>query len=297
MDSAAFSVQILDPCRFERGPAFFRMEKFACCAPAPGMKIHRVEQNGAGLTVLLSGKDCNCCPSCRTRSTPRHSSNAQHLRDLPAHGVPVTAVVMVKRWRCRNALCSQRVFAGADPLLATPYARQTSRMRTVIRLFGHGVGGRPAERIMARLGMPICHTSILRQLNSNAQRVQDRPYLRVAGIVEWAWQKGTTYGTVIVDLERREVVDLPPDRTASSVAKWFSDHPEVEFVSRDRAGVYTDGVRQGAPQARQGADRFHLLMNFRETVAREMNGVGPPIRENRLAGEDRELQEQVSTAA
>ena len=202
------------------------------------------------------------------------------------------AVVTVTRWRCRNLQCLQQIFAGEDPLLAAPYARQTSRMRTIIRLFGHGVGGRPSERIMARLGMPICHTSILRQLKANTPTLQKRPHVRVAGIDEWAWRKGTTYGTVIVDLERHKVVDLLPDRTAASVAKWFSDHPEVEFVSRDRAGVYADGVRQGAPQARQGADRFHLLMNFRETVAREMNGIGPPIRENSLAGEDREIQEQ-----
>ena len=86
-----------------------------------------------------------------------------------------------------------------------------------------------------------------------------------------------TYGIVIVDLETHEVVDLLPYRTATSVAKWFSNHPEVEIVRRDRAGVDADGVRQGAPEARQGADRFHLPINFRETVTREMNGIGPPI--------------------
>ena len=88
------------------------------------------------------------------------------------------------------------------------------------------------------------------------------------------------------------MVELLPDRANASVAKWFSDHPEVEYISRDRAGVHADGARQGAPQVRLGADRFHLLMNFRETVAREMNGIGPPIRENSSAGEDHEYQEQ-----
>ena len=72
-------------------------------------------------------------------------------------------------------------------MLTTPYARQTSRMRTIVRLFGHGVGGRPSEPIMARLGMPICHTSLLRQLNANAPKVQDRPHVRVVGIDEWTW--------------------------------------------------------------------------------------------------------------
>jgi len=88
-----------------------------------------------------------------------------------------------------------------------------------------------------------------------------------------------TYGTVIVDLERRRVVDLLPDRSAASTAKWIKGHPEVEIISRDRAGLYAEGARAGAPQARQVADRFHLLQNFREAVERQLGQVGAPIRE------------------
>jgi len=96
------------------------MDKPSSCAQAPLMKIHRVERDGSGLTVFLSGKDFGCCPSCATRSTSRHSSYSRHLRDLPAHEGPVTAIVTVSRWRRQNVLCSQRIFAGPDPLLATP---------------------------------------------------------------------------------------------------------------------------------------------------------------------------------
>jgi hypothetical protein len=88
-----------------------------------------------------------------------------------------------------------------------------------------------------------------------------------------------TYGTMIVDLERRRVVDLLPDRSAASTAKWIEGHPEVEIISRDRAGLYAEGARAGAPQARQVADRFHLLQNFREAVERQLGQFGAPIRE------------------
>jgi len=73
-----------------------------------------------------------------------------------------------------------------------------------------------------------------------------------------------TYGTVIVDLERRRVLDLLPDRSAASTATWLKAHPEVEIVSRDRADFYAEGAREGSPQALQVADRFHLLQNFRK---------------------------------
>lgn len=149
-------------------------------------------------------------------------------------------------------------------------------MAGIVRLFGHAVGGRPAERLLARLGMALGHTTILRHVKCGASG--GSATLRVAGIDDWAWKKGTTYGTMIVDLERRQVVDVLADRSADSIAEWLRGRPEVEIVSRDRAGLYADGARQGAPQARQIADRFHLLLNFREAVERQLGGLGPPIR-------------------
>jgi hypothetical protein len=103
-----------------------------------------------------------------------------------------------------------------------------------------------------------------------------------------------TYGTVIVDLERRRVLDLLPDRSAASTATWLKAHPEVEIVSRDRAGLYAEGAREGSPQALQVADRFHLLQNFREVVERQLGLFGAPIREAPIA---EALQENAALAA
>jgi Transposase len=84
------------------------------------------------------------------------------------------------------------------------------------------------------------------------------------GIDDWAWRKGQRYGTIVVDLERSDVIDLLPDRDAKTVAAWLKAHPGVEVVGRDRSQAATEG----APQAQQVADRWHLMKNLREAIER-----------------------------
>ena len=110
---------------------------------------------------------------------------------------------------------------------------------------------------MRRLGMPVSDTTTVRNLNGHTKFRSVNGTVRVAGIDDWAWRKGSNYGTIIVVLERRQVADVLADRSAETTAGWLTDHPEVEVVSRDRAGLYAEAPRQGAPQARQVADRFH----------------------------------------
>ncbi|ESW63719.1 hypothetical protein X772_36265 [Mesorhizobium sp. LSJC280B00] len=93
----------------------------------------------------------------------------------------------------------------------------------------------------------------------------------MVGIDDWSWRRATSYGTIVVDLERRSVVDILDDRSVDSAAKWLRSHPSVEVVSRDRCGLYAQAIREGAPQARQVADRFHLVQNLRSAIEEQMS--------------------------
>jgi transposase len=85
---------------------------------------------------------------------------------------------------------------------------------------------------------------------------------------DFAFRRGTRYGTVLVDLERHALVDLLADRSADSFARWLMEHPGVEVVSRDRGGEYAEAARRAASDAVQVTDRFHLLKNLRDVVLR-----------------------------
>ena len=225
------------------------------------------------------------CPGCGAQSKSRHSTYWRTLWDISAQGAPVIVNARLGRWRCRNQQCDRRIFTERVPGLAAPFARRTARLAGIVRLLGHSAGGRPSERLMRRLGMPISDTTILAGLRKHARARSENSAVaavHVAGVDDWAWRKGSNYGTIIVDLERREVVDVLADRSAATTACWFRDHPNVEVVSRDRAGLYAEAAREGAPQARQVADRFHLLQNFRETVERQLGRYEAPVPEARI---------------
>ena len=196
---------------------------------------------------------------------------------MPWQGRILYLHLRIRRFRCANRDCRRRIFAERLAL-TQPKARRTLRLREIQQQIGLALGGEPGSCLAARLAMPVSGDTLLRLIRARGGGIVSPP--RIIGVDDWAWRRGHRYGTIICDLERRRVIDLLPDRTGETLASWLRQHGEgVAVISRDRAGAYAEGIRAGAPQAVQIADRWHLLVNASDALRQVLDQHPRALRE------------------
>jgi transposase len=242
----------------------------------PGFEVTEVASTEEKLIVCASSRSVQAeCPACHEASQRVHSYYHRSPRDLPVSGQSVQLRLRVRRFRCLNAQCPQKTFAERQPDLVVPTARRTNRLTILFHVFAIHSGGEPGARLLKAVGTKVSPDTLLRL--AKAGNTQEVTVPAILGVDDFAFRRGFSYGTLLIDWERHRAIDLLPDRTAETFANWLRAHPGVKWISRDRSGEYARGAQLGAPSAQQIMDRWHVIKNLREALERVLSRLSPRL--------------------
>ena len=138
------------------------------------------------------------CPLCQQSSERIHGKYGRTVADVPCAGRLVTLALTVRKFVCSTKACPRRIFTERLPDLVQSYARMTNRLAEALQALGFATCGQLGERFAPKLGMQVSGPTLLRRMRTCSYTPP--ACVSVLGIDDWAWKKGATYGTILVDL-------------------------------------------------------------------------------------------------
>ena len=206
--------------------------------------IHEAEHdNQAFHLYATSALDYGICPYCGHFSRSVHSRYVRTIQDLSILGNRVILRLEMRKFFCHNEECRRKTFAEQPGDEVFRYRRRTCRCERLVARQGISVSSGSASRLLAHMGVNVSSSTVLRDLH----RMQPSTYtdVREIGVDDWAWRKGVTYGSIIIDYENGWPIDLLGDRETESFRQWMEEHGKVSVVSRDRSTDYSSHPQDG----------------------------------------------------
>ena len=213
-----------------------------------------------------SSLDYGICPYCGHVSSQVHSRYFRSVQDLSILGERVVLHLEVRKFFCHNDVCHRNTFAEQPGDEVFRYRRRTCRCERAVARHGISVSSNSARRLLAHMGIFVSSSTILRDMHrmcpSNYKDVEE------IGVDDWAWRKGITYGSIIIDYTNGWPIDLLGDRETESFREWMGQHEKVHTVSRDRSTDYSSAIASTGRQITEVADKFHLVKNITDRMTK-----------------------------
>lgn len=229
--------------------------------------IENVNHGKDGVTLYAkSARRSGVCPYCGSESRHVHSRYIRKIHDLSILGKTVLLIFESRKFFCKNKDCEKKTFAEQPGNEIFRYRRHTRRSELTIIRHGLVMSSNDVTKLLSFIGIQLSSSTILRYLH----RLSPFDYegIKEIGVDDWAWRKGVSYGTIVIDLQNGYPIDLLGDRNEKSFRTWLKEHKQIKLVSRDRSTDYSSAIASTKHHVIEVADKFHLIKNIQERFAK-----------------------------
>jgi len=234
-----------------------------------GLRVLDVVESPSEVVVTVeTTAEVAGCPTCGVRAEAQDRLRVD-VRDLPFGGRPVRLVLLKRRWRCVDLDCPAKTWTEECEHVAP---------RSVITLRA----GAEATRHVGELAMPVavvarelgvCWWTVMNAVVLHGTPLVDDPKrvgkVRALGIDETSFlaanrEHSTIYATGMVDLRRRQMIDMVEGNSAADLRGWCARQDpawlaDVRVVATDLAESYRAGISPHLDHATRVADPFHVV--------------------------------------
>ncbi len=243
----------------------------------PQLSIKRVFSEYDNIQIYASIKSKKAkCPTCNKYSNSIHDNYERNLTDLPIFNSKTELILRTRKFKCKNTQCHQKVFSEQIPFV-TKYARRTNRVSNKLDTLSIELTGKQGSMLSEEFKIKVSPSIITRIAHKQPLPPIKQP--KILGVDDWAYRKGISYGTILIDMETSKPIDVLESREGNDLKEWLKKYKDIKIVTRDRASAYSAAIKEICPNTIQVADRFHLLMNLSDALDKYFKCINPKINE------------------
>ena len=242
---------------------------------APTYKILNLNFSQDDLLVITLERKgrWRTCLNCGRCTSKKHSVYIRTVKDISFGDRRVIIKVVVSKYECENEECPRKIFSEDLPGLADRYAHFSIRANH--RIVKHSLenSSRNTAKILGLDHLEVSPSTCLRRLYPLGEQVAQACSSTYVGIDDFAFCRGRTYMSVVVDIFTHRVVAVISCRSGRELDNWLKKNPQIKVITRDRGKCFVDAITCWLPNAIQICDRFHLIKNLTDTMTEEIKGL------------------------